>query len=65
MKIGIYCNIEKHMYIEVDAPSAEKAAQLNREGAYKGLWAAAAECTTHTEQFNFAPQINYASAEGD
>lgn len=32
MKIGIYCNIEKHMYIEVEAPTAEQAAELNRRG---------------------------------
>lgn len=65
MKIGIYCNIEKHMYIEVEAPSAERAAQLNRDGAYQGLWAAASEGATYTEQFNFAPQLCCAAVEGD
>lgn len=65
MKIGIYCNIEKHMYIEVEAPSAEKAAQLNKEGAYQGLWAAASEYATYTEQFNFSPQPDCPTVQGD
>ncbi len=65
MKIGIYCNIEKHLYIEVDAPTAEQAAELNRRGEYKKLWEKAARCTTHTEQFNFSPQLSCTAVERD